>query len=140
MADGTDGYNLCCAEPKYDSYLCSSVICLQSKTVLRFLSAQQRKKPLLTCSSHMRVVTITYGTCIFIYLNPTAKEEVTIKKVVSLLIFSVSSTLNSFIYTLRNNQVKKAFKDSEKRIALLSSKYEKIFLKYHLKRVGRRLF
>ena len=54
--------------------------------------------------------------------------------------FSVSSMLNSFIYTLRNNQVKKAFKDSEKRIALLSSKYEKIFLKYHLKRVGRRLF
>ena len=110
------------------------------KTILRFLSTQQRKKPFLTCSSHMRVVTITYGTCIFIYMNPIAKEEVIIKKVVSLLIFSVSSTLNSFIYTLRNNQVKKAFKDSMKRIALLSSKYEKIFLKYHLKRVGRRLF
>ena len=93
------------------------------KTILRFLSSQQRKKPFLTCSSHMRVVTITYGTCIFIYMNPIAKEEVIIKKVVSLLIFSVSSTLNSFIYTLRNNQVKKAFKDSEKRIALLSSKY-----------------
>ena len=82
------------------------------KTILRFLSAQQTKKPFLTCSSHMRVVTITYGTCIFIYLNPTAKEEVNIKKVVSLLIFSVSSTLNSFIYTFRNNQVKKAFKSS----------------------------
>ena len=92
------------------------------KTILRFLSAQQRKKPFLTCSSHMRVVTITYGTCIFIYLNPTAKEEVTIKKVVSLLIFSVSPMLNPFIYTLRNNQVKKAFKDSIKRIALFSSK------------------
>ena len=78
------------------------------KTILRFRSAQQRKKPFLTCSSHMRVVSITYGTCIFIYLNPTAKGEVTIKKVVSLLIFSVSSTLNSFIYTFRNNQVKKA--------------------------------
>nr|XP_010952695.1 PREDICTED: olfactory receptor 6C2-like [Camelus bactrianus] len=81
------------------------------KTIFRFLSVQQRKKAFSTCSSHMIVVSLTYGTCIFIYMNPTAKEEVTIKKVVSLLMFSVAPTLNPFIYTLRNNQVKKAFKD-----------------------------
>ncbi|XP_010952695.2 olfactory receptor 6C2-like [Camelus bactrianus] len=91
------------------------------KTIFRFLSVQQRKKAFSTCSSHMIVVSLTYGTCIFIYMNPTAKEEVTIKKVVSLLMFSVAPTLNPFIYTLRNNQVKKAFKDLIKRIALLSS-------------------
>lgn len=140
MVDGTDGYNLCCADPKYDSYLCSSVICLHSQDNFEIPFCSANEKPFLTCSSHMRVVSITYGTCIFIYLNPTAKGEVTIKKVVSLLIFSVSSMLNSFLYTFRNNQVKKAFKDSMKRIALLSSKYERIFLKYHLKRIGRRLF
>uniref|UniRef100_A0A8D1JK46 Olfactory receptor n=1 Tax=Sus scrofa TaxID=9823 RepID=A0A8D1JK46_PIG len=92
------------------------------KTIFRFPSVQQRKKAFSTCSSHMIVVSITYGTCIFIYMNPTAKGEVTIKKVVSLLIFSVSPTLNPFIYTLRNNQVKRAFKDSIKRIALLSTR------------------
>ncbi|XP_045372212.2 olfactory receptor 6C2-like [Camelus bactrianus] len=92
------------------------------KTVFRFPSVQQRKKAFSTCSSHMIVVSLTYGTCIFIYMNPTAKEEVTIKKVVSLLIFSVSPMLNPFIYTLRNNQVKEAFKDSIKRTALLSTK------------------
>nr|XP_010992363.1 olfactory receptor 6C2-like [Camelus dromedarius] len=91
------------------------------KTIFRFPSVQQRKKAFSTCSSHMIVVSLTYGTCIFIYMNPTAKEEVTIKKVVSLLTFSVAPTLNPFIYTLRNNQVKKAFKDLIKRIALLSS-------------------
>ncbi|XP_072828678.1 olfactory receptor 6C2-like [Vicugna pacos] len=91
------------------------------RTIFRFPSVQQRKKAFSTCSSHMIVVSLTYGTCIFIYMNPTAKEEVTIKKVVSLLIFSVSPTLNPFIYTLRNNQVKKAFKDLIRRIALLSS-------------------
>ncbi|XP_006186062.2 LOW QUALITY PROTEIN: olfactory receptor 6C2 [Camelus ferus] len=91
------------------------------KTIFRFLSVQQRKKAFSTCSSHMIVVSLTYGTCIFVYMNPTAKEEVTIKKVVSLLMFSVAPTLNPFIYTLRNNQVKKAFKDLIKRIALLSS-------------------
>ncbi|XP_004700914.1 olfactory receptor 6C2-like [Echinops telfairi] len=75
-----------------------------------------------TCSSHMVVVSITYGTCIFIYMNPAAKEEVTVNKVVTLLISSVSPTMNPFIYTLRNNQVKNAFKVLLKRLALISSK------------------
>ncbi|XP_049739402.1 olfactory receptor 6C2-like [Elephas maximus indicus] len=92
------------------------------RTIFRFPSVQQRKKALSTCSSHMIVVSITYGTCFFIYMNPTAKEKVIINKVVSLLISSVSPTLNPFIYTLRNNQVKKAFKDSFKRFISLSTK------------------
>ncbi|XP_077024211.1 olfactory receptor 6C2-like [Tamandua tetradactyla] len=92
------------------------------RTILRFPSIQQRKKAFTTCSSHMIVVSITYGKCIFIYMNPTAKEEVTINKAVSVLISSISPILNPFIYTLRNNQVKKDFKDSIKRIKLLSTK------------------
>ncbi|XP_006156904.2 olfactory receptor 6C2-like [Tupaia chinensis] len=91
-------------------------------TVLGFPSSQQRKKAFSTCSSHMIVVSITYGTCMFIYMNPTAKEEVTINKVVSLLISSISPVLNPFIYTLRNKQVKKAFNNSIKRIALFLNK------------------
>ena len=86
------------------------------KTIFKFPSTQQRKKAFSTCSSHMIVVSITYGTCIFIYMNPMAKEEVTINKVVSLIISSISPTLNPFIYTLRNNQVKNAFKDSIKKL------------------------
>ncbi|XP_012384097.2 olfactory receptor 6C2-like [Dasypus novemcinctus] len=92
------------------------------RTIFRLPSVQQRQKAFSTCSSHMIVVSITYGTCISIYMNPAAKEEMTTNKVVSLLISSISPTLNPFIYTLRNNQVKKAFKDSMKRIVLLSLK------------------
>nr|XP_003423704.1 olfactory receptor 6C2-like [Loxodonta africana] len=92
------------------------------RTIFRFPTVQQRKKAFSTCSSHMIVVSITYGTCIFICMNPTAKEEVTINKLVSLLISSVSPALNPFIYTLRNNQVKKAFKGSFERLALFSTK------------------
>ena len=47
------------------------------KTVLRFPSAQQKRKAFSTCSSHMIVVSITYSSCIFIYIKPSAKEEVT---------------------------------------------------------------
>nr|XP_039328185.1 olfactory receptor 6C2-like [Saimiri boliviensis boliviensis] len=90
------------------------------KTILRISSSQQRKKAFSTCSSHIIVVSITYGSCIFIYVKPSAKDEVAINKGISLLITSVSPVLNPFIYTLRNKQVKQAFNDSIKKIAFLS--------------------
>ncbi|XP_054447469.1 olfactory receptor 6C2-like [Pteronotus mesoamericanus] len=94
-------------------------------TILRLSSAQQRTKAFSTCSSHMIVVSITYGSCIFIYIKPSAKEEVALNKGVSLLISSISPMLNPFIYTLRNNQVKKALNDSIKKIAFFLKKRKK---------------
>ncbi|KAM4881092.1 uncharacterized protein RHO17_021515 [Thomomys bottae] len=92
------------------------------KTILKLPSAQQRKKAFSTCSSHMIVVSISYGSCIFIYIKPSAKEGVAINKVVSVLTTSVAPLLNPFIYTLRNKQVKEAFKDTVKRIIFLTKK------------------
>ncbi|KAL1764636.1 olfactory receptor 6C6-like, partial [Sigmodon hispidus] len=80
------------------------------KTILKFPSAQQRKKAFSTCSSHMVVVSITYGSCIFMYMKTSAKERVTLNKGVAVLNTSVVPLLNPFIYTLRNKQVKDAFK------------------------------
>ncbi|XP_004700923.1 olfactory receptor 6C2-like [Echinops telfairi] len=90
------------------------------RTILKFPSPQQRKKAFSTCSSHMVVVFITYGSCIFIYMKPSAKDDVDINKGVSVLMSSVSPTLNPFIYTLRNKQVKEAFNDLVKRIVFIS--------------------
>ncbi|XP_003476262.1 olfactory receptor 6C70-like [Cavia porcellus] len=92
------------------------------KTILKFPSAQQKKKAFSTCSSHMIVVSITYGSCIFIYIKPSAKERITVSKGIAVLNTSVAPLLNPFIYTLRNQQVKQAckavfrkiFSDSEK--------------------------
>ena len=67
----------------------------------------------------MIVVSITYGSCIFIYIKP-AKEGVAINKVVSLLNTSIIPLMNPFIYTLWNKQVKHAFRDSIKKFAFLS--------------------
>ncbi|XP_057558637.1 olfactory receptor 6C2-like [Hippopotamus amphibius kiboko] len=89
------------------------------QTILRFPSASQRKKAFSTCSSHMIVVSITYGSCIFIYIKPSAKEEVDINKGLSVLTTSVAPLLNPFIYTLRNKQVKQAFSDTIKKIAFI---------------------
>ncbi|XP_027785074.2 olfactory receptor 6C6-like [Marmota flaviventris] len=79
-------------------------------TILKFPSGQQRRKAFSTCSSHMVVVSITYGSCIFMYMKPSAKERVTLIKDVAVLNTSVAPLLNPFIYTLRNQQVKEALK------------------------------
>ncbi|KAM9229860.1 olfactory receptor 6C74-like [Dugong dugon] len=72
------------------------------RTILKIPSAQQRKKPFLTCSSHMIVVSISYGSCIFMYSKPSAEERVALNKGVAVLNTSFALTLNPFIYTLRN--------------------------------------
>jgi olfactory receptor len=80
------------------------------KAILKFPSVQQRTKAFYTCSSHMDVISITYGSCVFMYMKPSAKERVTLAKGVALLYTSVAPLLNPFIYTPRNQQVKEAFK------------------------------
>uniref|UniRef100_A0A8D1GZB1 Olfactory receptor n=1 Tax=Sus scrofa TaxID=9823 RepID=A0A8D1GZB1_PIG len=92
------------------------------RTILRFPSLQQRKKAFSTCSSHMIVVSMTYGSRRGVYIKPSAKDEVSINKGVSLLTTSVAPLLNPFIYTLRNKQVKQSFYDTLKRFVFHSKK------------------
>ncbi|XP_012790591.2 olfactory receptor 6C4-like [Sorex araneus] len=89
------------------------------KTILKIPSAQQRKKAFSTCSSHMIVISLSYGSCIFLYLNPSPKNAGNFDKEISLLMTSVSPLLNPFIYTLRNKQLKQAFKNTVKKITKL---------------------
>ncbi|XP_016069841.1 PREDICTED: olfactory receptor 6C70 [Miniopterus natalensis] len=86
------------------------------KTILKFPSVQQKKKAFSTCSSHMIVISITYGSCIFIYIKPSANERITLSKGVAVLNTSIAPLLNPFIYTLRNQQVKQAFRDVFRKI------------------------
>ncbi|XP_061275145.1 olfactory receptor 6C70-like [Bos javanicus] len=92
------------------------------KTILKFPSAQQKKKAFSTCSSHMIVVSITYGSFIFIYIKPSANERITLSKGVAVLNTSIAPLLNPFIYTLRNQQVKQAFRDVFRKIFSASDK------------------
>ncbi|XP_037702096.1 LOW QUALITY PROTEIN: olfactory receptor 6C75-like [Choloepus didactylus] len=91
------------------------------QTFLRIPSTSQRKKAFSTCSSHMMVVSLSYGSCIFMYIKPSARERVSLSKGVAVLNTSVAPLLNPFIYALRNQQVKQAFKNMVQR-AVFSSK------------------
>ncbi|XP_058414035.1 olfactory receptor 6C1-like [Diceros bicornis minor] len=86
------------------------------RTVLRIPSTNQRLKAFSTCSSHMIVISISYGSCIFMYINPSAKDRVSLSKGVAVLNTSVAPMLNPFIYSLRNQQVKRAFMDMARKI------------------------
>ncbi|XP_044082552.1 olfactory receptor 6C75 [Neovison vison] len=92
------------------------------RTILRIPSTSQRKKAFSTCSSHMIVVSLSYGSCIFMYIKPSARERVTLNKGVAVLNTSVAPLLNPFIYTLRNQQVKQAFKNMVQRMVFSSNK------------------
>ncbi|XP_005654373.2 olfactory receptor 6C75-like [Sus scrofa] len=65
------------------------------KTILKSPSAQQRTKAFSTCSSHMIVVSISYGSCIFMYIKPSANGRVTLSKGVAVLHTSVAPFIES---------------------------------------------
>lgn len=81
-----------------------------AQAVLKIKSAIGRRKAFRTCSSHLMVVIISYGTIIFMYLQPAKSRSKDQGKFVSLFYTVVTPMLNPLIYTLRNKEVKAALK------------------------------
>ncbi|KAL1764573.1 Olfactory receptor 484, partial [Sigmodon hispidus] len=79
-------------------------------TILKMRSSQGRHKAFSTCTSHLTAVTLFYGTVTFIYVMPKSIYSTDQNKVVSLFYTVVIPMLNPIIYSLRNNEIKGAFK------------------------------
>ncbi|XP_077169818.1 olfactory receptor 10AG1-like [Paroedura picta] len=79
-------------------------------TILGISSAEGRKKTFSTCSSHLIVVTLFYGSGCIIYLKPNSTYSPTTDKYLSLFYTVFSPILNPIIYSLRNKEVIDAFK------------------------------
>ncbi|CAN2391849.1 Olfactory receptor, partial [Pristimantis euphronides] len=76
--------------------------------VLRIPSSTGRQKAFSTCSSHLIVVSIFYGTIFSVYILPTKGQTLTMNKILSLLYTVFTPLANPIIYSLRNNDIRKA--------------------------------
>ncbi|XP_066485405.1 olfactory receptor 10C1-like [Tiliqua scincoides] len=78
--------------------------------ILGIPSTTGRQKAFSTCSSHLIVVTIFYGTLIIVYLLPDTKELQDLNKIFSLFYTILTPLVNPLIYSLRNKEVKEALR------------------------------
>ncbi|XP_069800295.1 olfactory receptor 10C1-like [Dendropsophus ebraccatus] len=76
--------------------------------VIRIPSSEGQKKAFGTCASHLAVVSIFYGTVIFMYIRPTSHIRFPMDKVISVFYCVVTPLMNPIIYCLRNQEVKGA--------------------------------
>ncbi|XP_067388441.1 olfactory receptor 6P1-like [Emydura macquarii macquarii] len=86
-----------------------SYICIIT-SILRIPSSTGRQKAFSTCSSHLIVVSIYYGTLLIAYMFPTAHTLSDFKKVLSVIYTVLTPLVNPLIYTLRNKEVKGALR------------------------------
>nr|DBA16387.1 TPA: hypothetical protein GDO54_003783 [Pyxicephalus adspersus] len=90
--------------------------------VFRIQSSVGRMKAFSTCTSHLIVVTIFYGSIFFVYLKPKSKYKLENDRVVSVLYTTVAPLLNPFIYSIRNNEMKLAISKLPKKLNVLKIK------------------
>uniref|UniRef100_A0A8C9PN68 Olfactory receptor n=1 Tax=Spermophilus dauricus TaxID=99837 RepID=A0A8C9PN68_SPEDA len=84
--------------------------------VLKMKSAEGRRKAFSTCGSHLTVVTVFYGTLIFMYVQPKSSHSLDTDKVASIFYTLVIPMLNPLIYSLRNKDVKYALQRTWKKL------------------------
>ncbi|XP_068800509.1 olfactory receptor 5G9-like [Struthio camelus] len=93
----------------------SSIVVLLSylailSTILRIRSVKGKRKAFSTCASHLSLVSIFYGTSLFIYLKPNSENSRGEDKWAVVLYTVVTPMLNPLIYSLRNKEVKEALR------------------------------
>nr|XP_003407872.1 olfactory receptor 13D1-like [Loxodonta africana] len=79
-------------------------------TILRLKSTEGIKKAFSTCSAHLAVVILFYGSALFMYTKPKSKDTKTSDEIIGLSYGVVAPMLNPIIYSLRNKEVKEAVK------------------------------
>ncbi|XP_012506027.1 PREDICTED: olfactory receptor 2A7 [Propithecus coquereli] len=86
------------------SYMC--ILC----AILRIQSGEGQRKAFSTCSSHLCVVGLFYGTAIIVYVGPQYGNSKEQKKYLLLFHSLFNPMLNPLLYSLRNSEVKNSLK------------------------------
>ncbi|KAB0376217.1 hypothetical protein FD755_012860 [Muntiacus reevesi] len=78
--------------------------------ILRIQSGEGRGKAFSTCSSHLCVVGLFFGSAIVLYMAPESSQSQDRRKILSLFYSLFNPMLNPLIYSLRNTEVKGALR------------------------------
>ncbi|XP_005342398.2 olfactory receptor 2B6-like [Ictidomys tridecemlineatus] len=81
-----------------------------AQAVMKICSAESHWKAFNTCASNLLVVSMFYFTAISMYVQPPSSYSRDRGKIMALFYGIVTPTLNPFIYTLRNKDVKAALR------------------------------
>ncbi|XP_067392495.1 olfactory receptor 6F1-like [Emydura macquarii macquarii] len=87
----------------------TTYVCIIS-AILRIPSSTGRQKAFSTCSTHLIVVTVFYGTLIIVYMPPDTAVLRDLNKVFSVFYTVLTPMVNPLIYSLRNKEVKEALR------------------------------
>nr|XP_036856743.1 olfactory receptor 8B3-like [Manis javanica] len=79
-------------------------------SILHISSIEGRSKAFSTCSSHIIAVSLFFGSCAFMYLQPSSAGSVDVGKISSVFYTNVAPMMNPIIYSLRNKDVKLALR------------------------------
>ncbi|XP_006902332.1 PREDICTED: olfactory receptor 10AG1-like [Elephantulus edwardii] len=74
-------------------------------TILKLPTASGRAKAFSTCSSHLLVVILFFGSATITYLRPKSSHSAGLDKLLSLFYTIVTPMFNPMIYSLRNKDV-----------------------------------
>ncbi|KAM9168859.1 olfactory receptor 14A16-like [Mergus octosetaceus] len=88
------------------------------RAVLRMPSEQGQHKAFSTCLPHLAVVSLFLSTGFFAYLKPLSLSSPTLNLVVAVLYSVVPPTFNPLIYSMRNRELKGAFRKAILRLFL----------------------
>ncbi|XP_044132813.1 olfactory receptor 6Q1-like [Bufo gargarizans] len=80
------------------------------QTILKIPSGTGRHKAFSTCSSHLIVVCMYYGTLSSIYIFPPRDNSINLNKGLSVLYTLVTPLFNPVIYSLRNQDIRGAIR------------------------------
>ncbi|CAI9618706.1 unnamed protein product [Staurois parvus] len=76
--------------------------------ILNIKSNEGRRKAFSTCSSHLTVLILFYGTSVGVYIMPRSLHYKVMEQVLTVLYTAVTPVMNPLIYCLQNKDVKTA--------------------------------
>nr|DBA19142.1 TPA: hypothetical protein GDO54_015009 [Pyxicephalus adspersus] len=76
--------------------------------ILAMTSRDGRRKAFSTCSSHIMVLSIFYGTSVLVYMIPPSVNLEVLERLCTIFYTVVTPMLNPLLYSLRNKDVKRA--------------------------------